>query len=355
MSKNESIFLDECGFTGADLLNGQQPAFVLATLNLTEEVCLGIKDTFFSAVKAAELKHSALRRRPSQQAMVADFISHIASNPRSYKLSVTDKQFALVTKMVDLVAESAAHADDVDLYAGGGNVVLANLMYYGLPAFGGRRFFRELLTRFQAMMRKRTLREYRRFFALIDNRTSPTELDDLLMFLRAGQTNLGPRLLDQSPDCLDLALSNTLCLMGAWRAQNDGRIVLIHDESGNFAKQGRIWDAVVDPHLPKRDFIINDIPCRFPVAVSETRMRPSHDHAGLQLTDVLAGSVAYFLRFASSQDEYAAKLSPAIGQLQVDHCIRSAKPEETQDLNPSSSHPELIDYLSAAIQRNPPP
>lgn len=75
-----NIFLDESGYTGYDLVHEGQPAFVIATLNLEENMCLELKNQFFGDVNAKELKHSRLAKRPQQQLMVLHFLRYLNEN-----------------------------------------------------------------------------------------------------------------------------------------------------------------------------------------------------------------------------------------------------------------------------------
>ena len=100
-----TIFMDECGNTGEDLFSNDQPVFTLSSLNLTEEECLEIKQRFFGSVKASELKHASLVKRPAQQEMIINFVREMASRSDVVKFSVSHKRFILLTKIVDLIVE----------------------------------------------------------------------------------------------------------------------------------------------------------------------------------------------------------------------------------------------------------
>jgi hypothetical protein len=50
-----TIFVDECGYTGQNLLDAVQPIFALASLNLSELDCIDLKNNFFGRVKSVEL------------------------------------------------------------------------------------------------------------------------------------------------------------------------------------------------------------------------------------------------------------------------------------------------------------
>ncbi len=53
-----TIFMDESGYTGQNLLEPDQPFFVLATLFGTEEDLEKLKTTFFNGIQPTELKYS---------------------------------------------------------------------------------------------------------------------------------------------------------------------------------------------------------------------------------------------------------------------------------------------------------
>jgi len=59
--------MDECGYTGQDLLSAEQPIFTMATFRADEEECRALKRKFFADVRADELK---LARRRAQREMI---------------------------------------------------------------------------------------------------------------------------------------------------------------------------------------------------------------------------------------------------------------------------------------------
>lgn len=70
----ERIFVDECRFSGPNLVDPFQPVFVLASLRLQEEKAKELKAQFFGGVQADELKFTSLSRRDRGRAMVLEFL-----------------------------------------------------------------------------------------------------------------------------------------------------------------------------------------------------------------------------------------------------------------------------------------
>lgn len=311
-----SIFLDECGYTGQDLLNRDQPFFTLASLNLPESNCQELKKTFFSKVQAVELKYSSLSRRPKQQRMILEFLKELSQKPEIVKFSLAHKQYVLITKMVEILVEPAYYEADLDLYDKGGNIALANLLFYTLPVFGGHEFFNSLLTNFQSMIRIRTKEAYQAFFDPLITKSYSENLDFLLNFLRMSHIQFGYELLE-TKDHLDIAFSCTLSLMSSWRQDIEDDIVLVHDASSAMAKERQIWDILVDSHVEPVEVGYDRRKVQFPIRVVETRSEDSKKWSGLQLVDILAGAFTqcakWFYEGQNKNDYFGKELAEIIG------------------------------------------
>ena len=119
---SNNIFIDECGYTGEDLFNEDQPVFVLSSTNLSEDVCQDLKGKHFSKVNAQELKHSRLAKNFNQQKMVINLLHDLAAHSESVKFAIAHKRYILVTKIVDILIEPMAYEDGLDFYKNGLNI-----------------------------------------------------------------------------------------------------------------------------------------------------------------------------------------------------------------------------------------
>jgi hypothetical protein len=159
-----NIFIDESGYTGEDLLNIDQPIFVLASTILDNNLCNEIFSEIFPNFKGKELKHSKLRSRLIGQNRIITLIRTLKNYNSLNTLFIVHKEFTLITKLVDLWVEPAMYKDGYDLYDRGGNISLSNLTYNVLRSLLPKNVFSDILTRFQAMMRYRTYKSYKYFW-----------------------------------------------------------------------------------------------------------------------------------------------------------------------------------------------
>lgn len=313
-----TIFLDEAGYTGRNLLDPAQPIFTLASLCCPEDVCKDLKQKFFNKVKAAELKYTSLARRHSGQQMVLAFLRELAEHPDRVKLAIADKEYVLVTKMVDVIVEPAMHMDGIDAYDRGFNIILSNIFYSLIPSLGGRDFFRKLLSHFQQMMQSREPDDYRKFFGLIvDREFEDSTLEEFLWFLRAGHYKLNVDILDAPTHTLDFAMSLTLSLMTLWREDiKDGSgITLIHDASSAMARDKDIWDSLVNPDITPQIVGYDVRKVQFPISVTETHAEDSKNWVGLQLADIVAGATAASARWLAEGSDVKDKYLYEVNEL----------------------------------------
>lgn len=292
------IYMDESGFTGEDLLHPEQPVFVHVSTCLSDEECAALAKDHFSGVQGNELKHKNLSRRPTGQRRIVDFVKAVRGTDK-FTIWLCHKEFLLLTYLVDLLVEPCMYKHGMDLYKDGGSLALSNMTYYCLKTFQSDRFLRRHLERFQRMMRYRTLKNYRTFFAMLHRdylRTDKRTQDILVFYLGAGM-ELGFDLLRRTPArALDPALTTTVSTCEHWRKRTDAPIRLIHDRSSNLSKDKWLWDWIASPEIEK---VVLGIPGRevvYPLNVTETEFADSRSHLQLQFCDLVAGASAEWAR-----------------------------------------------------------
>lgn len=315
-----TVFVDECGYTGPDLLDKQQPVFVLASIAATEAECREIKTRFFKGVRASELKHSGLARRDSGQKMILSLLDWLAGSPEIVKFAYAHKEFGLVCKMVDLIVETAMHADGIDAYRDGFNIALSNLLYFVLPPAVGRSRYRELLVRFQRMARSPGRRTYDSFHRYLFNLNCPGDLQGAIDWLKVGHLRLGIRFLDPvDPHFLDFTNAFAFTLAGKWSNSLPSAFDFVHDDSADMRRYRFFWDVMTGPNIPAREVGDARRKTRFPLKIASVTTKRSHDSAGLQIADVLAGAAATALvqrvRPDDQADTYATEVWNRIAEV----------------------------------------
>jgi hypothetical protein len=311
-----TVFVDECGYTGEDLLDGAQPMFVIATHAFTEEQARELKARFFSKVAMPELKHSVLQRRSVNQAAVLGFLESTLAAQGAARLALAHKRYALTAKVVDWIVEPGMYRDGLDLYKDGGNIGLANLFFAAFQVEGSG-VLSELLRRFQRMLRERSDDAIDAFYWFLRLRHPASVIDETLDMVRVGAAKLTRADIRNVPKgALDLSLAAALITVYSWRRAGLVPQEIIHDASTNMARQKPTWDAILAPSAPAALVGNGTFAVEFPIGVTSTEFKDSRESDALQLADVIAGAVARWARWLDSgeskSDAYGTALNAIV-------------------------------------------
>lgn len=290
------IYLDESGYTGRDLLNRDQPIFVGASTNLNNSAAAVLVNTCFPGVRARELKHSALSRRPRGQEQLIQLLKNIS--PDDFAVSVVHKEFVVIALLVDYWVEPAMRDDGINLYERGGNLAMCNALYQVLrlclPDVDRREFF--LCA--QEMLRTKSLEAYKAFGRSLHTARQRAEpLRKMLDPLVAADLGLGGyehigSLPERLTDLGTVYLMDQIC---HWSDRTSQALEIVHDKSSALAREKHVWEAIVAPDAPPAVVGQDRRTIQFPLRVDSIELADSRDHRQLQLADLVAGAFATHL------------------------------------------------------------
>lgn len=297
------IFVDEAGHSGSNLLDSEQPVFVLASHDISEDECQQLRSKHFSHVKARSLKFSQLWRRPRSQRAVVEFIADVSVRFQGrIDPAVIHKPFALICKLVDHVIEPSMHLRGYNLYKGGGNIATANLIYLFLNSVAQPEYRTKVLTAIQRIFTRQPGIIPREFELLLllnektsllfDGTADGEALARVMSLPQLALMDLGPAYFARcSKDDLQVAFTTALLDMSRWGEIHRGMNV-IHDESSIMLKQFDHWAKVTSASAPAATIAWDRRTMRYPIGVNSTQFQPDEGWAGLQIADVIAGSFA---------------------------------------------------------------
>jgi hypothetical protein len=99
------VFLDEAGYTGPDLINRDQPAFVLASTVLTADDCCAMLDEHFGSGRDGEIKHTRLAKTNHGRAQLLHFFEALLRAPEEACFFGFHKEFILLALLIDFWLE----------------------------------------------------------------------------------------------------------------------------------------------------------------------------------------------------------------------------------------------------------
>jgi hypothetical protein len=352
------VFLDESGYSGNNLLDDQQPIFSVATLGLPEAECGKLKQTHFRRSRLPELKHSALARKPSGQQMVRAFFDDVLSRPGAVRCYVLHKRTALVRKFVDHLIEPTLERLGVNLYEGHRQIEYAIVIDRVVPALKGQEYYGKLMRLVHDLLAYRTpeaLEQLRTFVCICD--TVP-QVEQLLLPAKIYLSHAGAaaEVAAMPADNLDLSLAVALPVMSLWRedAGSQEPIHLYHDRSSAMGRQSAWWAYLTAGDREAYGAVGSSI--RFPIALDRTDFVDSHNWAGIQLSDVLAGGFrrAFEWSLTGQEDKYARWLFERIARAPERGLMTMLPGEKPERLNQEDGNEvvELVGKFFGAMNQH---
>jgi len=289
------IAFDESGNTGADLTNDEQPVFALASISLSLQEVTALLAPL-RGPQAAEVKFARLKRSASGRQRLTSVLASSQLNPENVVLTLVHKRFMVVAKMVDLLIEPQLHRAGRDAYKDGFNLSYANLLFFCLPTFLGETVCDDLLRRFVALFRERTLDARRRFYTLardvVEKRTG--RFAEVVTPILASEPMVDEILQHNDWLSLDPAIPTFFQHCALWGNRFGRRFQLVHDESKPIFQDRETLESLMSPSdegrwigYDRRSFV-------FPLKAESIVFGRSQDDARLQLADLVASAGAHW-------------------------------------------------------------
>ncbi len=292
-----TIYLDESGNTGANLLDKEQPIFTMAGVNFSVEEANQLLDVIDSR-STKEVHFSVLKRRPSGQDAVVRMLQHSLINQNNVKVCLTNKPFMVTSKIVDILIEDMTSKSGFDLYENGANIALSNLLHYCLPTFCGEANVDFMYQQFISMVKTKDVESiesfYKSVYALLETCSQDSFRDDINMIL-ATQMNINGALANVDRTSLDPLIPALFHQFISWGEQHPKGFHVIHDDSKTLDSQRQIYydfmsaysNNEVELGYDRRKF-------NLPLKGKSLNFSPSDSYPQLQVADVVSSAVSYW-------------------------------------------------------------
>jgi hypothetical protein len=290
-----TIYFDESGFTGYNLLDPVQPIFSIASSDISEELAEEILRTSFPRYQGHEY-HFTNIWRSNHKARLREFcwqLDQVAERSFCY---VTNKRFALLAKMIDSLVEPVSTNSGYDFYDEGFCWRYTNLVYYGLTNFAPPEFLNELLNSYQEF----SLAPSSGSLAVLQQRLSAmAETADERFKAFIVEMALGAQVFESYHDLQAFRSTNSLqtstmiAVIGHWRQSYTEDFAVVHDASSSFLRDRATWETITGPDVNPVEITGGDgNGLEWPLRVISTESRDSRDSRVIQFCDVLAGLIS---------------------------------------------------------------
>jgi hypothetical protein len=303
----KTIFFDESGYTGTDLVNRDQPFFTIASSLVGDEEAAEILAESFPGYGGAEFKFTNVWKRNRHRRNLERFAAHLPVLADQLFIWTMDKRFNLLVKMLDYLVEPMMSGRGFDFYRDGYCQRYVNTVHQDILAFGSEELYSdtvELWDKFARSPSTAAALELRSFF---DDqiRLQSGPLSNLYLTLRQGVDEFLERneYVDEFEDTNEMQVTSMLSSVIWWRQHQMSDFAIVHDQSSNFFKNASMWDTLMRDDFPPRvQQLGNGSEVEFPLRVVSTQSVSSHESPAVQFCDILAGLFAKMMRALQGSD-----------------------------------------------------
>jgi hypothetical protein len=289
-----TIFCDEAGNTGANLLDVDQPLFVLASNDFSVSEAAELLELVRSN-QGGETKFTTLRKSPDGIRRLIRFMGHPGLNQHRVVVDFSHKRFMIVTKMVDLIAETLIHGVGGDLYERGANIAMSNMLYYCMPVFCGQENTDRFLNAFVDLWRYGGKDRIEGFYqagqVMIESSINEQFKQSLFFFTERALFDSWWNPSHNGND-LDPAIPSLFQHISTWGERKLDRFDVLHDRSKPILASEDTFRQMLaltgeeSTHVgyDRRKFL-------FPLRAISLQQADSKDHPQIQVADLCAGIV----------------------------------------------------------------
>ena len=312
----QTIYCDEAGFTGNNMLNTEQPIFTYASIAMdqTEARDLIVRIRQRHHIQARELKGAQLARSPAGRAVILETLQQMRGH---YLVTAYDKKLSLACKFFEYVFEPVLARNNSLFYENDFHKFIATLVYMTFRC--NEEPIVEIITQFEQFMRSLNPQDAPIIFG---GRTSDIDMLDPLTNIAYFIDGYRDIILQESAHVgdwvLDLTTTALWSHLAHWGDCFDILQVLC-DDSKPLRDFAPILDGMVNrPDKNRISICGKNRPLTFNMA-RPVEFGSSLEEPGLQLADVASSALLQARKH--SGEEWAHSVLDEIEQHRHEDCI----------------------------------
>ncbi len=294
-----SVYIDESGNSGANLLDKEQPVFALASNNFSLDQSKELLSLLKSSQGNGEIKFSSLKSSNASRKRLINFFNSGLITAKSVRVSIYHKEFMVVTKLVDILIENLLHKQGIDLYKDGANIGMSNMLFYCLPVFCSKEALECFYEKFIFMVRYQGEEHIQAYYSAIRVLYDSCVDKDFSVYLL--------NLIDYPRELLNVAISNggsynldpaipSLFIHCCAWGEKSGEFEVVHDASKPISNSLALFKQLMNS---QQDRVIAGYDRRsfeLPLKSTGILLVDSKTTPQVQVSDVLAGAACYFAK-----------------------------------------------------------
>jgi hypothetical protein len=288
----KTLYFDESGFTGYNLLDPSQPIFAVASTDVEEQLALDILRDSFPHYQGPEFKFTNIWASGNRTGL-RRFAARLADLRQSAFVYMIDKRFGVLTKIVDFLIEPIITSAGFHFYDEGFCWKYANYIHFGVTQVASPELYLALTNAYQGFSRNPTEGTLAQLQWQLGVMAVSTDERVQVFF---DQMATGARAFHAFHDLAsfkgsdELQFTTMLAIISYWRSLHKEDFSIVHDASSNFLRSAESWRRITSNNVPRQMHRSGDGSfTEFPLRVTSTTPMDSKASRSIQFCDILAG------------------------------------------------------------------
>ncbi|WP_297207727.1 DUF3800 domain-containing protein [uncultured Brachyspira sp.] len=292
-----NIYFDEAGNTGFQLLNEEQPIYILSGNTLEETESKNILEKYFSDIE--KLHFVKLKKNSKGKKELINFIKKEMNSLNSYfYTSIIHKEFFLLIQILDHIIEPQMYRDGIDYYDRGFHIAFSNIMFFSLPVVCDKNILHNMYMKYLKMIRikdEKTIKNFEEeLYKLIDT----CKNDDIKRFIQilTMYEDLNEYVNSESTNSLDPSMHAlvSICLY-LNEKYNDG-FTVCHDQSNMIYNQEDKLLFLSNKKIPNVKIGYGKFKSILPLKILNVKFLNSEESYSIKLCDIISGILFSYVR-----------------------------------------------------------
>ena len=315
-----TIYFDEAGNTGPDLLNDQQKVFALSSVKFSENELNELFEIFDSE---EEIHFKKLKNSSSGRQKILKFINHELICEKNIILSTCHKKFATVAQIVDQLIEPVFYDNNIDLYQEGRNIIYTNYLFYLGELVWDKSSFKNLLESFIKMMRIKDSISIDEFYKIVEDFSKTINVNFKETFINPileSRNQIEEILATATKFTLDVTLSSFLKLCDLWHKNLKTQIDVIFDNSKQIEFYEEFIEFMKQMNIKAQEVGYGNKTMVFPTQIDNLELKDSSTDLSLQFADLVASTVAFMYSNENTKHEKFVESIQKSNLLKLSNC-----------------------------------
>tara|TARA_R110000868_G_scaffold400968_1_gene676223 strand:+ start:240 stop:1313 length:1074 start_codon:yes stop_codon:yes gene_type:complete len=291
---NNTIYFDESGNTGQDMLNQDQKVFVLASVNYNDDEQETLKKIFKVDY---EIHFKNLKNSNAGRKKIIEFLNHDLIKEDHIIVYTTHKEFNVAAQITDILIEHVMHHNGFDLYQHGRNIAYANWIFYFGNFYWNKTLYNRLITEFVDMIRSKSEESITSFYTTANELLSTIIKEkEIVQPIVDSQKHIIDIMQSIDKFSIDVTFSTFLVLCDNWYKKTKKKIDVRFDESNqirhyNYYLEHTRAIALKTPKTIEIGFDSRKI--TFPPQINSLKLVDSIHEFGVQCADLIASAISF--------------------------------------------------------------